>query len=188
MVHSSSPQATAPAVRARATEDKSYVIVGRLGRSYGLEGWQHVQSFTHPIKNIFEYKRWFILQRNEWQPITVERSKMHGKSWIVQLSGIQQKEQAALLANKSVAVLRSELPTLPDGEFYWSDLEGLAVVTTEGVALGTVDYLYENTGLDIMVIKSKEKERHIPFVWKETIVSIDLSSKLITLDWDFDLS
>lgn len=172
----------------RATEDKSYVIIGRLGRSYGLEGWQHVQSFTHPIENIFEYKRWFILQRNEWQPMTVEHSKMHGKSWIVHLSGILQKEQAALLSNKPIAVLRSELPAPSDGEFYWSDLEGLAVVTKNDVALGTIDYLYENTGLDIMVIKDKAKERHVPFIWQETVVNVDLQSRLITLDWDFDIN
>lgn len=171
---------------------KAFVVVGRIGRPYGLHGWQHIQSFTQPAENLFEYKNWYILQKNEWLPFKLDAHKLHGKEYIIHLDGIQTKEEAALYSNKQVAVLRSHLPRLNDGEFYWSDLEGLNVVTCEGIRLGTVQYLYENTGIDVMVVKpqqdTQDRERHIPFIWQETVKDVDFIDHQITVDWDYDIA
>lgn len=180
---------TAPMV---PTDDKQLLIVGRLGRSYGLDGWQHMQSFTQPEENLFAYNSLFKQQKNEWQPITILQFKQHAGGWIVQLDGIQTREQAAMIANQSIAVPRTELPKLPEGEFYWSDLEGLWVYTKEGVNLGKIEFLYENTGLDIMVVKTQapasRKERHIPFMWQETVLEVDIIDNKVVVDWAFDIA
>ena len=42
----------------------------------------------------------------------------------------------------AIAVLGSDLPSLPAGEFYWRDLVGLEVANGDGVNLGRVAHVF----------------------------------------------
>jgi 16S rRNA processing protein RimM len=81
-------------------------------------------------------------------------------------------------------VSRDQLSGLEADQFYWADLEGLRVQTIGGEPVGTVQYLYENVGTDILVVKDLKKERHIPFLMHDTIIKVDLEKGLILIDWD----
>lgn len=165
------------------------VVIGRLGRPYGVAGWQHIQSFTQCKGSINQFNAWWIeTKHNQWELHKVEGFKQHGGGFIAKISGITDKEHASLWSNRKIAVPRSALKPLGDGEFYWSDLEGLKVVTKQGIDLGLLLYLYENAGLDVMVVKAKDKERHIPFIWQNTVLDVDFIEDLITVDWDFDIA
>jgi len=61
-----------------------------------------------------------------------------GRISVARLEGCDDRDQAARLMGAEIAVRREQLPPLPPGEYYWTDLEGLRVVTREGVELGTV--------------------------------------------------
>ena len=84
-----------------------------------------------------------------------------------------------------VVIERAQLPPVETGEYYWADLEGLSVVTTQGVNLGVVDYLLETGANDVLVVKG-DRERLIPFLRDQTIKSVDLTQSQIIVDWDPD--
>ena len=79
---------------------------------------------------------------------------------------------------------RSALPPPKAGEYYWVDLEGLRVVTTEGVSLGTVSHLFSTGANDVLVARDDTRERMIPFVLPQYVVSVDFETNLVTVDWD----
>ncbi len=39
-------------------QDKSVVLVGRIGPAYGVRGWVKVTSYTDPAENLFDYVPW----------------------------------------------------------------------------------------------------------------------------------
>ena len=63
------------------------------------------------------------------------------------------------------------------------DLEGLRVVTLEGVELGHVSHLFSTGANDVMVVRG-ERERMLPFVQPDYVKSVDFDSGTITVDWD----
>ena len=67
----------------------------------------------------------------------------------------------------------------------WADLEGLAVETVDGVALGTVSHLFATGANDVLVVRG-DRERLLPFVWEQVIHSVDFGAGLIRVDWDPD--
>lgn len=81
-------------------------------------------------------------------------------------------------------MLRSELPPLEEGEFYWTDLEGLRVETVSGKPLGVVDYLFATGANDVMVVKDGKRERLIPFVRERVVTRVDLDAGVVVVDWD----
>jgi len=82
-------------------------------------------------------------------------------------------------------VRRSQLPPPGPGEYYWTDLEGLRVVTVGGIELGTVASLFATGANDVIVVRG-ERERLIPFIRPEVIVEIDLENRCLRVDWDPD--
>ena len=80
---------------------------------------------------------------------------------------------------------RSRLPELEDGEFYWTDLVGLRVVTADGVDLGEVERMLETGANDVMVVRG-ELERLIPFISGTVVRSVDVERGAVVVDWHPD--
>ncbi len=163
------------------------VIVGKIGAPYGVQGWQHIHSFTDPIANILNYEQWYVEHQGEWLGLSLEEGRTHGQGLVAKLSAVDSPESAALLTNCMIAVEREALENLPADEFYWTDLEGLAVFNSNGEVYGQISHLYQNANADIMVVKHDDKERHIPFVMNDTVQKVDLANRQVIVDWDPEL-
>lgn len=161
----------------------SLVVIGRLGAPFGVQGWHHVQSFTEPQDNVLRYKMLYVQQKDEWIPFRLEEGRQHGQGVVVKLHGITDCDVAAKFTQSHIAVPRSELPALPADEFYWADLENLTVVDTQGETLGQIQFLYENAGTDVMVIKNHGKELQIPFLLHDTVLEVNITNKQVIVDW-----
>jgi 16S rRNA processing protein RimM len=84
-----------------------------------------------------------------------------------------------------IGISRDQLPETVPGEYYWSDLQGLEVVTLEGESLGRVDHLIETGANDVLVVQG-DRERLIPFVPEQVVTRVDLEAGIIQVDWDRD--
>lgn len=165
------------------TSTDEYVIVGKIGATYGIKGWLKIQSFTETMLGIVEFNPWYIERGNEWQAIDIEDGRQHGNTVIVKLKGLNNPEQARLLTGKKIAVKQSQLPALKKDEYYWRDLEGLTVKNQRGEVLGTIAYLLATGANDVIVIKG-DKEYGIPYLPGKVVKSIDLVSRIMTVDWE----
>jgi len=165
----------------------SLITLGSINGIYGVKGWVKVFSFTDPKENILEYKTWRLKKNNQWFTCTLEAGKSHGKGIIAKLEGFDGRDEVAKLMKSEIMVSRDELPGLPKGEYYWSDLEGLEVVNLEEVSLGHIDHMVETGADDVIVVKGKE-ERLIPFVQEVYVKKVDLENKVLIVDWpeEFD--
>ena len=83
-----------------------------------------------------------------------------------------------------IYVPRSALPPPSEGEYYWVDLEGLRVVTVDGVSLGVVSHIFATGANDVLVARDDERERMIPFVVPQYVTSVDFDNNVVTVDWD----
>lgn len=157
--------------------------MGRVAGLYGLRGWLKVFSYTEPRSRIIDYNPLFMNIAGRWRAADVEDGRAHSKGVIIKLVGYDDRDAAASLIGCDIAVRRDQLPEPEPGEYYWADLEGLRVVTVNGVELGTVHHLLKTGANDVMVI-TDERERLIPFVRDEVIVDIDLEQGVMRVDWD----
>ncbi len=160
-----------------------YILVGKVGSTYGVKGWLKILSYTEVAANILDYSPWYIEDKDGWRTIELEASQQYGKGVIVKFSGIHTPEKARLLSGKKLAILRSELPVLEKDEYYWSDLKGLTVIDQHGKTLGKVSYLIATGSNDVLVVKG-EKEQAIPYLPGQVVTRVDLAESKIYVNWD----
>lgn len=166
--------------------DSRLVAVGRVAGVYGVRGWIKVVSAAEPPEAILDYAVWQLRgDDGAWRPRTLIAGRLHGKGVLAQLADCDDRDTARTLIGAAVAVPRSEMPDPGAGRFYWADLEGLAVKTTAGAALGVVDHLIETGANDVLVVRG-ERERLIPYAWDAVVKTVDLDRGVIVVDWDPD--
>jgi 16S rRNA processing protein RimM len=158
------------------------ITLGRFGTVYGIRGWLKVISYTEPTEKILDFPIWQIHHEGRWETVHVEEGKLHSGKVVVKLAECDDRELARRYTNDTIAVLPHELPPLPKEEYYWADLVGLQVVTTEGINLGVIEQMMATGSNDVMVVIG-EHRRLIPYL-KKVIRSIDLPNKIMIIEWD----
>lgn len=172
------------------------IVVGKLTGVYGVKGWIKVHSFTDPADNIFDYQPWFLSDaegKATPEPIKLVDWRAHGKGYVAQIEGISDRDQAALLNQRTICVDRSLLPELPEDEYYWEQLQGLRVLSQVDesqppVLLGVIHELLETGANDVISVvpcdgSIDQRKRLLPYA-DEFIVAIDLDAGEMLVDWD----
>jgi len=160
------------------------LLVGKIVGLHGVDGWVKLESYTQPRTSIFGYKPWVLTIAGGEREVDSAQGREQGKGLIGKLPGCNDRDAAARLVGATIRVRRSVLPKPKRGEIYWADLEGLDVVTTEGVALGKLSHLFATGANDVLVVRDGERERLIPYVTGQFVREVDLKAGRVTVDWD----
>lgn len=166
--------------------EKATLTLGLIGKTYGVQGWLKIYTYTQPEDSLLQYQPWYLISETDKEKsiiVELEKTKRHGNGFIVKFAGINSPEQARLLTGKKINVLRSQLPKLKKDEYYWFDLVGLTIINKNGQLLGKVIYLLETGSNDVLVIKG-DKEFAIPYLVGDVIKHIDLDKQEILVDWE----
>ncbi|WP_317931545.1 ribosome maturation factor RimM [Halioxenophilus sp. WMMB6] len=175
-----------------ATKQSNLVTVGRIGSVFGIKGWLKIHSETEPQDNIFQYSPWWLKTKHGVKTFECDEYQPHGNGLIAHLQGVDDRDQAAALTGVEIAIDRAQLPELDSGEFYWSQLIGLRVITEfdgKRQDLGKVAKLIETGANDVLVVQGDDnsidlKERLVPYLPEQYVTAVDLDTGVMTVDWD----
>ena len=173
------------------SQSSDYILLGSISGIHGVKGWLKIFSHTSPRIKITEYNQWFLRKKDEdWKPIKVLDGKVQGKNIIALLDGVTDRNQVESLIGSKIAIESNQLEKLLDGEYYWKDLIGLSVLTEKGDELGKIDWLFNSGSNDVIVVKDKSsgevKERMLPFLRDDVVLSIDMEKSEMIVNWDPD--
>ncbi len=180
-----------------ATLPADAVEVARVGQAWGVRGWFHIIPYSPDAEALQTSKQWFVQPASRGarnfegtRALAIRQVRPHGDGLVAQAEVVADRTAAELLKGARIFLARADFPTPEDGEYYWVDLMGCAVVNREGVALGTVRDLLA-TGpqttlvLDYTNAEGKAAERLIPFV-DAFVDTVDVVAKQIVVDWQPD--
>lgn len=163
------------------------VVIGKIGAPHGVKGWVKINTYTDTPEGIFDYQPWLLGDGKEYQ---IDQWRPHGKVLVAKIVGIETRDDAERIKNLDISISADQLPELDENEFYWRELTGMQVVTTQGYDLGVVKDVFNTGANDIIQVRANAKdafglkERLLPFVMDEVIQSVDKEGKVITVDWD----
>jgi len=162
---------------------QQFIKVGKVSGVFGIKGWLKIFSYTADKENILDYSPWLLKKADSDKLLKVIDGAVQGKAVIALLEGINDRDQASSLLGYDIFIDYQQLPKIAEDEYYWSQLIGLNVINTSGVQLGVVDSLLETGANDVLIVKG-ERERAIPFIQGQSVVTIDLLTGNMIVDWD----
>ena len=116
------------------------------------------------------------------QPVTVLRSREASGHLYVTLKGYPDRDSTDKFRHALLQVPESDLPPLPDGEYYRFQLIGLTVVDTTGAVLGTLDEIIETGSNDVYRVHPPEGADVLLPALADVVVSTDLAERRMVVD------
>lgn len=198
------------------------VELGRITGAYGIKGWVKVQPHSAQAEVLRSAKAWWLarpappLQSDKQggktaaapEPIAypVVQARAQGATLVAQLQGVADRDQAEAMRGCVVMAARSAFPAAAEGEYYWVDLVGCDLYSTDqGVEphlLGPVIEVLDNGAHAVLRVqrkmadasgalqpmldaKGRPLELLVPFV-QAHIQAVDLAARRIDSNWPAD--
>jgi len=161
--------------------------MGRVAAPHGVRGAIKVQAQSASPASLLDHPHWWIRANPQgaWTSYRVISARLHATTLVAEVDGIMSREAALALRGAEVGVPRAELPALAAGEYYRSDLVGMAVVNRGGEELGRVAAFVESGAHPILRVVHAGGERLIPWV-PQYVEGVDIDARRIDVDWPAD--
>ncbi len=160
-----------------------WITVGRIVAPHGVRGDLRVLPETERPAMFKKLKKLVLGGRS----YDVRSSRPHKNVYIIHLAGVEDRNGAEPLVGTPVEIPVSELPKLPEGEYYYFQLIGLTVVSDTGDTVGTLTEIIETGANNVYAVKTAEgKEIYLPAI-PSCVLSVQLEKKTMTVhlpEWE----
>jgi 16S rRNA processing protein RimM len=166
------------------------VVLGKIVGVFGVKGWLRIKSYTEPVLNIFQYNSWKLeLPDSSSCDVVLESGRLNGNGLIARFGSYSDRNKASSLVGAKIRIPVDKLPELGDDDYYWYQLETLAVVNVQNIYLGDISHLLATGANDVLVVKPgsgsiDDRERLIPYLPGKTVMDVQLEEKRMLVDWD----
>ena len=152
-----------------------WIPVGRVTRTHGLKG--ELKFFPADQDDL-------VVQND--QQIRLGETTFKIKSvrgvkspFIVKFEGVDSIEAAQSLSGQEVLVAKEDFESLPEGEYYRFEIEGLQAFDDTGKYYGVIEEIIATGSNDVYVVRGDGKEWLVPMI-DSVVQNIDLEEgKLI---------
>lgn len=160
-----------------------FLEIGKIVKTQGLKGRVKVLSYLQPAEEgqPRSLREVYVSQGDSGQTrFTVRYFQVKGKCFFLEVEGIDSIEQADPLLGYKVFVPADHLGSLPEDEYYWQQLLGLAVFTEEGEPLGKIERIFPTGSNDVFVCGQGAKEIFLPAI-ADVVRHVDLAKGIMTV-------
>lgn len=158
--------------------DEPTVVVGRITKAHGLKGEVAVEVRSD---NPDRFAEGASLYLSDGRTLTIARVHRHGARLLLTFAEARDRAAADGLRDELLLVPESWLPDLPEGEYWPFQLEGCAVLTEAGRALGTLVEVIANPANDLWVTRDEAGEETLVPALRDVVVDVDVGARRIVV-------
>ncbi|MGY4475022.1 ribosome maturation factor RimM [Bradyrhizobium sp. USDA 3364] len=156
------------------------VCVARIGAAHGVRGAVRLWTFTEDPLAVKDYGP--LMTKDGSRQFEVTHAREAKDHLVVTLKGVASRDDAERLNGLELYVPRERLPDTDDGEYYHTDLIGLAAVTTAEQPLGKVIAIHNFGAGDIIEIAPPQGTTMLLPFTNAVVPTVDLEGGRVMID------
>lgn len=157
------------------------ICVGAIGGAFGVKGEVRLKSFCADPAAIADYAPLYSEDGKQEFDLVLTGVLNNGLS--ARMSGITNRDQAEAARGLRLFADRDRLPSLPDDEFYHTDLIGLTVFDAGGNQLGKVKAVLNHGASDLLEVLGPGMKSPLLLPFTLAVVpTVDLAGGRIIVD------
>ena len=112
----------------------------------------------------------------------MENSRPHQQFCLVKFKGLDNINDVLVFRNCTLEVGEDQLQPLPKGQYYYHQIIGLTVKTTDGQKIGTIKEIMPTGANDVWVVgRPHQKDLLLPNI-PDVIKDVDLTDGLVEVE------
>lgn len=153
--------------------EPEFLIVARVLRAWGVRGEMKVELLISSPDDLARAERVYL--GDERRPFGVQGTRLHRRSLMLKLAGIDTPEQVDALRGQVIRIGNVATAPLRPNQYYQHQILGLEVVTVDGEVLGKITEILETGANDVYVARGPRGEVLLP-ARVEVIRQVDLEA------------
>jgi len=156
-----------------------FLVIGRILGPVGVSGEVRAQILTDFPDRFLELQTLHV--GDNLRPYRLQSARLERETVLLKLAGISDLNTAQALAGQDIQIPIEQAVELPPDTYFWHQIVGLDVWTTNGQYLGTVSEVLRTGSNDVYVVGKGAQEILIPAI-ADVICSIDLPNRRMTIN------
>ncbi len=159
-----------------------FIPIGKITSVHGLKGAVKVHFYGDGAVYFSTGDTIFIRDTSgSEKTFRIEWASPQNKNLLMRFKGVSDRSTSETLVGSEIIIEKAGLPDLEDGNYYWVDIIGLSVFTSDKSYQGLVDSVIPTGSNDVYVVKDGNKETLIPAI-VSVVKEIDLKKKRMIVD------
>ena len=157
-----------------------FLTIGRIVAPRGVRGELKAEILTEDPQRFYDLDTVYLGEQQI--PFPVRNISLHPpkNQAFLQLEGIHDRESADAWRDAYIYVAMEDALPLEEGQYYFHQIEGLAVVTTNGEPLGRIQEILPTGANDVYVIDGPHGELLLPVI-RDVVCKIDLEKGVVVV-------
>lgn len=164
---------------------QKYFNVGKIVNTHGIKGEVRVISRTDfPEERFAPGSQLYLFVNERAEPILLEVAswRQHKDFELLSFKGYDSIDKVESFKGGMLKVAASDREPLPEGEYYFHEIIGCVVYTTEGEEIGTITSILQPGANDVWVVEDRtRKEFYIPYI-NDVVKEVDVEEKRVVIE------
>ncbi|WP_066193946.1 MULTISPECIES: ribosome maturation factor RimM [Gracilibacillus] len=160
-----------------------YVRVGKIINTHGIKGEVKVLRITD-FEERFEQGNVLWIQtegQDTMQQVTIDGHRNHKNFDLLHFKGWDNINDVERLKNALLVIDKAQLGDLAENEFYYHEIIGCKVHTTDEVYIGKVTEILSPGANDVWVVSGQGKQHLIPYI-EEVVKQVNVEEQEIIIE------
>lgn len=153
---------------------EGYLCIGVIAGAHGIKGEIRIKPYINDIDGFVTYA---VPEKFDGSAYLVNEVRQGPKGFVLaKVPAVNSRTDAEAQRGIALYLKVDQLPDLQTDEYYFAELQGLAVVKEDGSPFGKLLYVFDNGAHPVLNIRAKGKEICLPFT-DDVVISVDLDEK-----------
>lgn len=165
------------------SENEQLYVIGEIMNTHGIKGEVKVKQITDFIERFDPGETVYMKDSSgEVVPLTIVSSRQHKNAILVKFEQFETIEEAEALKGLTLYIKDGQLTELEPNEYYYHEIIGCTVKTTEGETVGVIESILAPGANDVFVVKDDtDQEYLIPHI-ADVVKHVDVENKIVTIE------
>jgi 16S rRNA processing protein RimM len=156
------------------------ILLGRIAGAHGIRGEVLIRTFTAAPESIGAYGP--LSDEKGTRTFEITNARATPKGVVARIKRVTDRSAAEALKGIELYVARERLPAAAEGEFYHTDLIGLAAVDSAGKPIGEIVGVHNFGAGDLVEIRlaGSSKTELVPFT-DDTVPEVDIAARRVVV-------
>ncbi|WP_407267980.1 ribosome maturation factor RimM [Radiobacillus sp. PE A8.2] len=164
--------------------DDKFFNVGKIVNTHGIKGEVKVIRITDFDERFQVGQQLYWFKNEQEQPVSlvVDGYRKHKQFDLLHFKNYDNINEVEKLRDGMLKVTEDQLTPLAEGEYYYHEIIGCAVVTTDDTYLGEIKEVLSPGANDVWVVKRDgQKDLLIPYI-DDIVKQVNISDKQVIVE------
>ena len=168
--------------QANLGSSQPFLRLGHITGAHGLRGALRMRPDNRDSDTLANVARVFLeLDGESHEYRLLDSRRINRSTTRIALEGLDGPGAADALKGAAVMIALGDLPPAGLGEFYYFQIIGCEVHTTDGRRIGTVEEVFSTGANDVWVVRDGPKEVLVPVI-EDVVKTMDLDRRVVMIE------